>query len=124
VDPAGKTDDYDICIYGWLKPASAEAYTFKIYHDDGAGFVFYDHKNRTFYYGYNTGTTAFSVTTGTLDPNQWYMFFINNEEESGTQSIRLTWKTATIAEADVPASNLAAPDASLFWFLIQNGGAN
>jgi hypothetical protein len=124
VDPAGKTDDYDICIYGWLKPASAEAYTFTIYHDDGAGFVFYDHKNRTFYYGYNTGTTAFSVTTGTLDPNQWYMFFINNEEETGTQSIRLTWKTATIAEADVPASNLAAPDASLFWFLIQNGGAN
>jgi len=123
VDP-GATDEYDICIYGWLKPKTAEAYTFTIYHDDGAGFIFYDHVKDTFYCGHNTGTTAFTVTTGTLDPNQWYMFFINNEEEGTTQFIRLTWKTATIAEEDVPASNLAAPSGSLFWFLIQNGGSN
>ena len=123
IDP-GAADWYGVDVYGWLKPKTNETYTFKLYHDDGAGLCLYDHVRDTFHWNQDVGTTAFDVGTNALDPNQWYMFYISNEEHDGGQSIRLTWRTATIAEEDVPAANLRAPHGSLFWFLINNGGPN
>ncbi|MEM2618511.1 MAG: hypothetical protein QW356_03355 [Candidatus Hadarchaeales archaeon] len=124
INPSGKADDWGWDIYGYVKPTISNP-IFKVNHDDGCSFVLFDHINNTFFAGYDTGTNPFIVNTSGLDTDTWYMFKLSGEEESGTQRVNLQWSTdGGTNYGDVPASCLAAPDPTLWWFLCQNGGPN